>query len=242
MAMNPSDLAAEDRRPYAATANIVGVLQRARTRNLPEVIDDEFFRIVEVPDVVFGRVREGLRFLGMIDADGRPTDTLRAISAATDEEYRELLASAIRRAYEDDFTRIDPGQDTSSRIANAFRRYQPRSQTQRMVMLFLGLCREAGISVLDAPRDRQMQPREPRRPGRPSMPRRQETKAPTASTAPSVSSLPAGLVGLLQQIPRDGVSWTSATRQHFLNAFTAVLDFTIPVDDNPALGDDDDDA
>lgn len=164
MAMNERDLQdAEERRPYAAASNVVSVLQRARTRNLPEVIDDDFFRIVEIPDVVFGRVREALRFIGMIEPDGRPTETLRAISAASDEEYHDLLSGSLRRAYETDFTRIDPSEDTQTRIVNAFRRYQPRSQTARMVMMFLGLCREAGIPVVDAPRERQMQRSEPRR-------------------------------------------------------------------------------
>lgn len=112
--------------------------------------------MVGITDVVFGRVREAIRFLGLISPDGRPTDTLRAIAGASDDEYRTLLAGAIRNAYRDDFERVDPGQDTQAQIVNAFQRYEPRSQTSRMVMLFLGLCREAGIPVLDAPRERQM--------------------------------------------------------------------------------------
>jgi hypothetical protein len=158
MAMSEQDLAAAEtnRRPYAAAANVVAVLQRCRTRNLPEVIDNDFFQLVEVPGVVFGRVRDALRFLELVDPDGRPTDTLQAIAASSDEEYRELLAATIRRTYSGDFERVNPSEDTQAQIVNAFRRYEPRSQTNRMVMLFLGLCREAGIPVLDAPRDRQM--------------------------------------------------------------------------------------
>ena len=41
--------------------------------------------------------------------------------------------------------------------------------------------------------------------------------------------LPPGLVGLLQQIPRGGKGWTQETRDNFLTAFTAVLDFTVPI-------------
>jgi hypothetical protein len=79
------------------------------------------------------------------------------MARATEDEYRDLLAGVVREAYASDFARIDPAQDTQSRIMSAFQRYQPRSQTYRMTMLFLGLCRAAGMPVLDAPRDRQMQ-------------------------------------------------------------------------------------
>src|SRR5262249_35610932 len=69
-----------------------------------------------------------------------------------------LLTAAIRNAYAEDFERVDPAEDTQAKIVDAFRRYERRSQTDRMVMLFLGLCREAGIPDRDAPRKRAMQP------------------------------------------------------------------------------------
>jgi hypothetical protein len=103
------------------------------------------------------RVVYALRFLRLVEPTGRPTDRLRAIAKAPEEEWRDLLAGVVREAYAADFARLDPAQDTQPRIVSAFKRYEPRSQTDRMVMLFLGLCRAAGIPVLDAPRDRQMQ-------------------------------------------------------------------------------------
>ena len=133
-----------------------------------------------------------LRFLGLIADDGKPTDTLRAIWAASDGEYRELLTAAIRNAYwREDFERVDPAQDTQAQMIDAFRRYEPRSQTDRMVMLFLGLCREAGIPVQDAPRRRAMQPPPPREvpraapvpASRPSL--RQSTRPQQAHSAPA---------------------------------------------------------
>lgn len=164
----------DQRRPYAAPSNVVSVVQRARTRNLPDKIDEDFLRIVGIPDMVFGRVQEALRFLGLIGESNAPTDTFRSLSAAPDEEYKAILTGAIRNAYADDFARIDPGQDAQAQIVDAFRPYEPRSQTARMVMLFLGLCREADMSVLDAPRQRHMKgqagSQSPRRPARKSTP------------------------------------------------------------------------
>lgn len=144
------------RRPYAAAANVIGVLQRIRQRNLPDKIDHDFFRLAGVPEIVYGRVNEALRFISVVGDDGRPTDLLRALHAAPDQEYRDALAGALREAYRDDFARIDPGEDTQAQIIDQFAPYQPKSQTARMVMLFLGLCREAGIPVLEAPRERKM--------------------------------------------------------------------------------------
>jgi hypothetical protein len=182
--------ATSNRRPYAAPANVVAVLQRCRSRNLPEVIDNDFFRVVGISDIVFGRVREALGFMGLIGEDGRPTDLLQAIAAATDEEYRQLLAGAVRSAYREDFDRVDPAEDTQPRIVNAFQRYEPRSQTNRMVMLFLGLCREAGIPVLDAPRERQMRGVVG---GPPRPPRARRKPSPAAPIAPSQEGMVVGI-------------------------------------------------
>jgi hypothetical protein len=174
----------EERRPYAPAANVVAVLERVRRVNLPDVVDTDLLRIAGVSEGAMTRVVYALRFLRLTEANGRPSDRLRAIARAPEEDWRDLLAGVIREAYASDFARLDPGQDTQPRIVSAFKRYEPRSQTERMVMLFLGLCRAAGIPVLDAPRERQMQAR----PGG-SRPRSANggstTSAKTASRAPS---------------------------------------------------------
>ena len=146
----------ENFRPYAAASNVLAVIQRARSRNLPESINNDFLRIAGVPEIVFGRVMQVLRFLNLVHEDGRPTETFQALAAATDTDYRQLLENTVRDAYRIEFSMVDPGQDPQAKIINAFQPYQPRSQIHRMVMLFLGLCREAGIPVLDAPRQRRM--------------------------------------------------------------------------------------
>jgi hypothetical protein len=153
-----------DRRPYAATANVIAVINRARTRNLPEKVNNDYFRIAGIGAAVFGRVNFALEFLGLISSDGTPSDKLRAMASAPEAEFKELLAGTIREAYAGEFTRVDPGEDSQAQVHDAFRRYQPKSQIDRMVMLFLGLCREAGIPVRDVPRDRKMQsPSTPRK-------------------------------------------------------------------------------
>ena len=154
----------QDIRPYAATANVMAVLERVRARNLPETLDNNFFRTAGISDIVIGRVRQALRFLDFIQEDDAPTDRLRAYAAAGDA--RQILESAIRDAYRQDFKNTAPEADGQETILRAFQPYKPRSQTARMVMLWLGLCREAGIPVRDAPRERKMQPATRRRDGR----------------------------------------------------------------------------
>ena len=97
----------------------------------------------------WGRVIQALRFLNLIAEDGVPTETLKAIAGAPENEAKSLLETTVRAAYATDLHAIDPGQDAQSQISDWFQRYQPRSQTSRMVMLFLSLCREAGIPVKD---------------------------------------------------------------------------------------------
>ena len=172
-------------RPYAAPSNVIAVVQRARTRNRPENINNEFLRIAGIPEAVYGRVLQALRFLELIHEDGRPTDTFRALAAAPDSQYRDLLAGVIRHAYRAEFEVVDPEQDLQQRILDAFHPYQPRSQTARMVMLFLGLCREAGIPVRDAPRERRMADgayKRPRSGANGNPPRRQQEQPPGTSS------------------------------------------------------------
>jgi hypothetical protein len=152
MSSNGNDLGRQ--RPYAAPANVLSVIGRIRSRNLPERIDADFHRLSGVPEGAIYRVVGAMRFLGLADEEGRPSDALRALAAAPEEQYRELLEGIVREAYREDFERVNPAEDSQAQIVRAFQPYQPRSQTNRMVILFLALCREAGIQVLDAPRER----------------------------------------------------------------------------------------
>jgi hypothetical protein len=193
----------DDKRPYAAPANVIGVVKRSRTRNLPDKVDSDFIRLAGVPEAVIHRVASALKFLGLVAEDDKPSDTLRALAAAPDEQYREILAGAIRSAYQVDFARIDPAQDGQKQIIDAFRPYQPRSQTDRMVILFLGLCREAGIEVKDAPRERPMSATIARtggparssasKPDKPPSPKQKQPPQSTGAPAPAQPA-PAGLL------------------------------------------------
>lgn len=193
----------EQFRPYAAPANIIAVINRARTRNLPGAINNDFLRIAGVPEAVWYRVMQAIQFLGLVHEDGRPSDTFEALAGATESQYKELLSKVIKEAYRNEFNVIDPAQDTQPRIVDAFRPYKPRSQTQRMVMLFQGLCREAGIPVLDVPRERRMREPQIRRPK--STTERQSIGVPTKRSIPD-RTVASDTSGILFRVTEDDVA------------------------------------
>jgi len=167
-------------RPYAPPANVLAVLERFRSRNLPETVNADFLQASGVPKGTVSRTMQALEFLELIDEAGAPTDKLKALVRSNEEEYRNLLEQVVRNAYREDFLRIDPSQNLQPAILNAFHRYEPASQQKRMITLFLQLCHEAGITVLDTPRQRRMQRAGPSR----AMPKRpKKVKAQTADTA-----------------------------------------------------------
>jgi hypothetical protein len=170
-----------------------------------------------------------MRFLGLITKDGDPTPTLRSIHTSTDEEYKGILSGAIREAYGDVFAVVDPAEDSQERILNIFRRYTPASQRNRMVMFFLGMCREAGIPTLDVPRQRGIAEARPGRLGTtpPRSPRRPSGAAAGAPSR-SMGGIPPALELLVRSLPPDGSPLSAKRREQWLKMAEATLDFVYP--------------
>ena len=135
-------------RPYAPPANMQAFLQRIRRMNMPQRVTREILKGIGISENIVPRVLSTLRFLQLITDNDEPTDVLRGLAGSTEDEYRQLLERTIRSAYADDFQTIDPSKDPQEVIMNAFQKYTPRSQHSRQVMLFLGLCREAGLATV----------------------------------------------------------------------------------------------
>jgi hypothetical protein len=160
---------------------------------------------------------------------------MEGLRRATADEFRQRLEAIVRSVYAEIFQFTDPAKDTSARIADAFRPYDPPGQRARIVTLFLGLCEAAGII------------QEGKKPtagaGRPATPRgaaerRRKDEGKTArgvsvgASAPMRGDgriIPPALTGLLAAIPLDGSGWTKAKRESFMATFGAVLDFTVPI-------------
>lgn len=224
----------ENARPYGPPANVTTVLQRLRTRNLPERIDAEFLRDCLVPEGTLNRTLFGLRFLGLISDAGAPSQQLRAIHTATDEEYQQILSSVLHVAYADVFERANLAEDGQDRILNYFRRYSPASQRQRMVIFFLGLCREAGIATLDTPRNRQMAGTQKRAPSAVTSKPIRQAKATIVRPAtahlerPQPLGIAPALEGLVRSLPEPGTPMLPAQIDQWLAMAKATLTFLYP--------------
>ena len=141
-------------RPYGSTAGLISFCERARSRNLPEQIGDDFFRLAGVAGQSIRRTRHSLVFLELLSDTGEPTATLRELAAAPEDGWRGHLRSAVDGAYRTDLEQVDPAKDDQAVLRSWFQKYEPRSQTHAMTSLFLGLCRESGMEVKEPTRAR----------------------------------------------------------------------------------------
>ena len=62
----------EINRPYAPPSNVASVLQRLRSRNLPDRIDAEYLRDAAIPEGTVARTLVALRFLGLVTGAAAP--------------------------------------------------------------------------------------------------------------------------------------------------------------------------
>ncbi len=229
----------ETNRPYAPPSNITDVLKRLRSRNIPERIDIEYLRDMGVSEGTLSRAFFALRWLELADEYGTPSPALRSMAMATDEEYRSTLAGIIREKYVEVFQSLDPAEDPQDRLVNFFRRYTPGSQRERMVIFFLGMCREAGIPTLDQPRQRSSQvgaratgKEHPRSPstgkGRRSPRTRAPGIAPTPNERSEMPSMPPALEMLVRSLPGIGSHFPKEKRDQWVKMAEATLVFLYP--------------
>lgn len=228
--------------PYTSSNAATTVLEINRDRGLSGPITADTLVRAGVSESIARRTMQSLVVLGLVGEDGSVSETLRAFNQARgDTEYKELLEAWLRDVYSDVLNYADPEKDDLKRLTDAFRGYEPAGQRSAMAGLLVGLWRHAGLPTAEP--EKQSSPRK-RKPSTAKTSKAQdpqgasgghgEAKSTSASTrAPQsvAADLPPGLLGLLQQIPRGGASWSSDQRAGFLAAFHAVLDFTIPVAD-----------
>jgi hypothetical protein len=229
--------------PYTSPKVILDLIERHRSRGLPTPVNAETLARAGVPDSLLGRTMQSLTGLDLVDDQGKPSPALEAIRLAPQSEYTARIADWLNSVYADVLQYVDPATSDDTAIRDAFRNYQPVGQQDRMVTLFLGLFRAAGV----APEKAQAAPRPVKnkaaalysaaRTARPTAPR----AAPKASftTFTPAGGVPAPLAGLLASLP--AVGWTQADRDKFILAFGAVLDFVVPVREAAAASGGDDD-
>lgn len=216
-------------RPYPPPSNLISILHRLRSVNLPERIDSEYLRDAGIPEGTITRTLFALRFLNLVNEADEASQELRSIATSTDEEYQTILSGLIRAAYKEVFAVVDPAQDTQDKILNVFRRYNPASQRARMVIFFLGMCREAGIPTLDVPRARSMEKARPSKSLLKTTPKTTPTtqKERGVGRPPTIGIAPA-LDGLIRSLPSPGTPLSQERREQWIEMARATLKFVYP--------------
>lgn len=141
---------------YAPAQAVTRFLDAFRRGEVEGRIDLQALRDVGTPDSVAARALHALENLELVDSSGEPSVDLRSFgSAATDDDAREVLGTVLRRAYRDIFESVpDLTRASVDELERAFSIFDPESQRPRMIRLFFGLCRYAGIVERTAPRRR----------------------------------------------------------------------------------------
>jgi len=142
--------------PYAAPENVLRVLEKVHKNGLRGKVDADFMTQLGINEGMIGRTQRALEFLGFTDPadEGAQTPLLSQYIVSGEEDAKALLQEAIRKSYEMVFRAVNPAHDDRAKIFTAFKTMKPQGQWDRMVTLFLGLCRAAGMPVLEPPLNR----------------------------------------------------------------------------------------
>jgi hypothetical protein len=203
-----------------------------RDRGLATPFNPEVLMRAGISESLVPRVMKSMEGLDLIDSAGNPTPGMEGLRRATTDEFKARLEEVVRAAYAEVFQFTDPAKDDATRIADAFRSYQPAGQRARMVTLFMGMCAAAGIVSENgtrkaAPTARPMKKTEPlRRAGNVASVSR--THGASGAVIDN-GALDPVLAMVLQKLPKPGEGWTQAERDHWLRFFTTNLDFVIPL-------------
>jgi len=224
----------EKKAPYTTTAALIVVMDWFRDRTPTGAIDADTVIRAGVPESLATRTIRSLILLGLLNESREPAQQwMDMASIRGDDEYKTRLQNWLREVYSGILVYCDPSKDSDERISEAFRGYEPKGQRSAMASLFIGLWKYAGLEspnagvVSNSPVvKKKKSPISGGRPGQSTTPKPNKN-----SPSTEMDDVPPGLVGLLRQIPGDGKPWTEKTRDAFVEAFKAVLNFTVPIGD-----------
>jgi hypothetical protein len=207
------------------------VVNSLRDRGLASPITSDVLLRAGITDSLVPRTLRSLVGLELIDEEGRLTPAMEMLRRAPSSDLKARLAEHVHAVYEEVFQFTDPAKDDPKRIADAFRVYEPIGQRSRMVTLFLGLCEAAGIIPEGVARRSSATPSNgvSRKPVPPKRQNERGKDAQPSGGSGVPSNVPEPIKGLLSALPSAARGWTQGQRDRWMNVFSTVLDFAIPV-------------
>jgi hypothetical protein len=175
--------------PYTSYRTFKTFIEDLHEHDVPSRIDRSV--LTRFSGVVGTQLMHALRFLGLIEDDGRPTERLKGlVKAHGTGNWSERLLELLRHEYAPMFA-IDLETATPSHFSEAFRKAFPAADAvvQKCVTFFLYAANDAGVKisgrVLKGRKPRSLTPR--RKPAKPASaypPIREFDAAPSPPQAP----------------------------------------------------------
>jgi hypothetical protein len=166
--------------PYTSYRTFKTFIEDLREHGVPSRIDRSV--LTRFSGVVGTQLMHALRFLGLIDDEGRPTPLLgELVNAHGGAQWPVTLSQALREAYAPIFA-IDLETATPSHFSAAFRKAFPAAEAvvQKCVTFFLYAAADAGLKISD----RILKGRKPRSLAPRRTPRRTAARAKEAEAEP----------------------------------------------------------
>jgi Family of unknown function (DUF5343) len=133
--------------PYTSYRTFKTFIEDLREHGVPSRIDRSV--LTRFSGVVGTQLMHALRFLGLIEDDGRPTPRLKElVNAHSSEHWPEKLLELLRQEYAPMFA-IDLETATPSHFNEAFRKAFPAADAvvQKCVTFFLYAANDAGVKI-----------------------------------------------------------------------------------------------
>lgn len=133
--------------PYVSAAALSEFFDHIRYVSTPKKVDAGLLLDYGTSKGNVFALRSALKFLGLIDDQGKPTPAFSSLQVMG-EEFNKNLREIVTKAYADLFHKLDVSRDSREHIRNYFSRNYSPSQSLKATILFLDLCGEAGIPTV----------------------------------------------------------------------------------------------
>jgi hypothetical protein len=223
--------------PYFAFKTLTNTVASMEEHGPPNRIDRSF--LTGMSGAGQTQFIAGLKSLSLIDDEGMPQQPL--VDLVTKPDERPKIIGQLLRARYPEAVELGQTNATTAELVDVFRNYGVSGDTARKAIAFyLQAARYAGDIPLSPHFKTPTVTRGPgggRRRGRPPANREEEANLGQQNSGIPQELHPA-LIGLLEDVPKRGETWTKTEHDTFMAAFTAVLKIAAPiVEDGDASND-----